>query len=147
MTHRRDKDVVNDGLVAGLRMEPKLAQKLCEEARRLAPRAVHGRVKGDVAEFARSLLRRGLGWTHDQSEAMEALELKPKRLTGLTLETAVHTRLHQLATHRFSGNVASAARHLLRIGLGVDEAESLRREDAFASLAAALREVREAHEI
>jgi hypothetical protein len=145
MTLRRDKDVVNDACVAALRMEPALAQHLCAEAIRLAPRVVHRRTKGDVAEFARSLLRRGLGWTHTQSEMMEATELKPRRLGGLTLEAAVYRRLQELAGKHFNGNVASTARHLLRVGLGVDAGESLQREERFASLAAALREVREAH--
>jgi hypothetical protein len=146
MTLRRDKDVVNDACVAALRMEPALAQHLCAEAIRLAPRVVHRLTKGDVAEFARSLLRRGLGWTHQQSEVMEATELKPKRLGGLVLEAPVHRRLHELAGKHFNGNVASATRHLLRVGLGMAVEESLQREEKFASLAAALREVREAHQ-
>jgi len=146
MTLRRDKDVVNDACVKALRMEPQLAQKLCEEARLLAPRFVHRKSKGDVAEFSRSLIRRGLGWSHEQSELMEATELKPKRVGGLTMEPAVHRRLTELAQRHFGGGVASAARHLLRLGLGMNEGESLRREEKFASLAAAIREVREAHE-
>lgn len=146
MTLRRDKDVVNDACVKALRLEPALAKLLCAEARELAPRIVHRQRKGDVAEFARSLVRRGLGWSHQQSELMEATELKPRRLGGLTMETVVYNRLNELATRHFSGNVASATRHLLRLGLGVSEQESLQREERFASLAQALREVREAYE-
>ena len=146
MTLRRDKAVVNAACVAALRMEPKLAQLLCKEARERAPRLVHREMKGDVAELARSLIRQGLGWTHAQSEMMEVTELKPERHAGLVMEAIVHRRLTELARQRFSSNLAAATRHLLRIGLDIPEDESLQREEKFASLARALRELRGAHE-
>ncbi len=55
---RRDRGVYNGSVIAGLRLEPELAQALVEYARGQA--AAHGEARANVASAARDLLRRGL---------------------------------------------------------------------------------------
>jgi hypothetical protein len=147
--HRRDWKVKNASVITGLRLEPAIASQLCYAARE---HAVDERGRGDVAQMARYFIRTGLGYTTAQSNALEDGTLKPKRLCGLALEEEVERRLVEHAREVFwnrypAGRAAltPTARHLIRLGLGMPAAESLRREEQFASLAAALREVREAH--
>jgi len=135
---RRDHQTKNASVIGGLRLEADVAQRLCEAARTHAADK-HGR--GDVAQMARYYVRTGLGYTAEASNTLEDKAPKPERLCGLTLEKDVMVRL------RASGaNVSAVARHFIRRGLGFSDAESRRREEKFAALAEALREIREAHE-
>lgn len=134
---RRDKGTKNSSVITGLRLEPDVAQDLCTYARAHALDE-HGR--GDVAQMARFFIRTGLGWSPTQSNELEDRVLKPSRLCGLALETPVMLKLENYG--RGLGTSA-AARHLIRLGLGMADAESRQREERFAAMATALRDVRE----
>lgn len=66
---RRDKDVRDSSVIAGLRMEPELAQALVNHARDLAEQL--GLQKANVAATTRHLLRVALGWNENKSLAAE----------------------------------------------------------------------------
>jgi len=102
------------------------------------------RAEGNVAVMARYLIAVGLGWSPAAANTIEERHQKPRRLCGLALDTETYTRLQGTAA-QLELTPTGAARHLLRCGLGLDPMESLKREETFASLAQALREVREAH--
>lgn len=66
---RRDKGLSASSVIAGLHMEPELATALSDQAREHA--AANGLKTVNVAAFSRHLLRMGLGWTTDDSLAVE----------------------------------------------------------------------------
>lgn len=133
---RHDKDTKRSAVISGLRCEPVLATKL-----RIA--AVE-RAEGDVAMLARYLIHTQLGWSHEDAVDLEERHAKPSRLRGLAMPHHSYVLLERRALD-LGLRVTSTARHLLRLGLGVSEQESLEREEKFSSLAQALREVREAY--
>ena len=135
--HRRDKGITYASIITGLRLESDLATRLRAAATE--------RAEGNVAVLARFLLATGLGWSAEAANTSEDRDLKPRKLCGLAVPEELYTRLRGAAA-RLHLAPTGAARHLLRRGLGVDELTSLQREEKFASLAAALHEVREAHE-
>ena len=67
--YRRDKDVRDGSVIAGLRMEPALAQALTGRAREIALQL--GLPKANIAATARHLLRVALGWPAKDSLARE----------------------------------------------------------------------------
>lgn len=146
MNRRRDFHVKNDSVISGLRLESDIAKQLCDAAR---ANAADAKGIGDVAQMARYLIRTGLGYTDVQSNAFEDAMLKPYRLRGLALEDEVARKLYEMARRlrvNWSTTVVgptAAARHLIRVGLGVPIEESERREQRFAALAAAKREIME----
>lgn len=135
---RRDRGVKNTSVISGLRLEADAATRLCDRAREQAV----DKGKGDVAQLARYYIRIGLGYSHQEANALEVTELKPKQVRGLVLETAVEAHLRR-RQYTLGLGCAGTARHLIRLGLGYSKEESLRREERFASLAAAIQEVRE----
>ncbi len=138
--HRRDKDIRNASVCTGLRLEPTLAKRLCDEARKRA--LVGTPPRGDVAMMARALLREGLGIDAETSNTMEDQAPKPEGIAGLRFEAGLKRSLQRYAKAQ-GLSVTGAARHLLRVGLGYADKESRDIEQRFATLAAALREVRE----
>ena len=75
--HRRDDGTKNASVCTGLRLEPDLARRLCTAAVEQA--------EGDVAQFARYILRTQLGASSEVALVMEPGP-KPKRLCGLALD-------------------------------------------------------------
>lgn len=138
---RRDKDIRNASVCTGLRLEPALAQRLCDEARKRA--LVGNPPRGDVAMMARALIREGLGIDTVTSNTMEDQAPKPEGIAGLKFEAGLKKALQRYAKAQ-GLSVTGAARHLLRVGIGYTDSESRTIEQRFATLAAALREVREA---
>lgn len=144
---RRDKDVINSSVITGLRMEPALAAKLCEFA--LQYGTTIGLKRGDVAGATRYLLRLGLGQAADNAamaglggagrgRAREAgvlagIRLDPDIVDGLRGTPRGHSG--QLAGVGDLLNAAGSARHLLRLGLGWSQEESLNAEDRFQQIA------------
>ncbi len=134
--HRNDKGITGGSVITGLRLEPELAARLRDAATE--------RAEGRVAVLARFLIATGLGRSAEAATQDEQSALKPRKLCGLAVSHTMYKRLEEDAAS-LELSITGCARHLLRVGLGFDAMESLRREEAFASLAAALREVREAH--
>lgn len=124
-------------IITGLRCEPDLARRLRDAAREQTE-------KGDIAVTARYLLHTQLGLSDSDAHHMEQTMLKPARLCGLALPTKSYLDLERRA-RREGLTITATARHLLRLALEVSHEESFRREETFTSLAAALKEVREAH--
>lgn len=124
---RRDKGVKGGSVITGLRIERDVAQTLCDEATTNA--------QGNVAELARFHIRRGLGATAAQANALEENEmLVSSGLAGLSLDATTIARLvHEAARREMTK--AGLARHLIRRGLRVPEAESMQREAGFRALA------------
>lgn len=130
MTHRRDKGLSHDGCIAGLRMERDFAALLSNRARRDAG--------GNVAELTRYMLRRQLGYTHEQANGAEeqmvgtiviARGLRGDKLLGRTIQ--------QYMGRTSLDSRSAAVRHLLRLALGYEEDESMRREAGFSAIASA----------
>ncbi len=134
--HRNDKGITGGSVITGLRLEPELAARLRDAATE--------RAEGRVAVLARFLIATGLGRSAEAAIQDEQSTLKPRKLCGLAVSDRMYTRLEEDAAS-LQLSITGCVRHLLRAGLGFDAVESLRREETFASLAAALREVREAH--
>lgn len=151
-THLRRRDLFIKGgsVLAGLRCERELAQRLCDFAREnvradLTQPASRAN-PGDVSEAARYLLRRGVGLSHEAAARVEVAERGVSgALAGLAVDAGTLAQLYK-HQQRYSLTRAGTARHLLRLGLGMDVNDSLAREQHFAAIAAVLREIREARE-
>lgn len=126
---RRHKDLSNDGCIAGLRLEADLAKRLAEEAR--------ARSDGNVSELARYYLRTGCGLSHSEANHREATIKPTKLVRGLRIEEDLARRLDRVTGHARLVGRAAGARHLIRLGLGYEEEESIRREAGFAAIASA----------
>ena len=134
--HRRDKNVKGASVIAGARMEPDLAQRLCAAAIERAT-GKHGR--GDVAQLARYLIRIGLGIPHDQANVREEqAALGDCGVPGLKLEADVCQQLSRVADQLGLGKLGTV-RHYVRLGLGIRNEVSLNREERFAEIASAKR--------
>lgn len=134
--HRRDKNVKFASVVAGARMEPDLAQRLCAAAIERAPDK-YGR--GDVAQLARYLIRTGLGIPHSEANIREEqAELDNCGVPGVRLEADVCQQLARAADHLGLGKLG-VVRHYIRLGLGIRNEVSLQREERFAEIASAKR--------
>lgn len=133
---RNDKGITGGSVITGLRLEPELAARLRDAATEHA--------EGRVAVLARFLIATGLGRGADAATQDEQDTIKKRKLCGLAVSDDMYDRLETRAA-QLQLQITGCIRHLLRVGLKIDAMESLRREETFASLAAALREVREAH--
>ena len=134
--HRRDKNVRFASVIAGVRLEPDVAQRLCAAAIERVPDK-HGR--GDVAQLVRYLIRTGLGIPHDQANAREErVDIANCGVPGLRLEADVCQQLARAADH-LGLNKLATVRHYIRTGLGIRNEVSLQREERFAEIASAKR--------
>ena len=134
--HRRDRNVKSASVIAGARMEPDLAQRLCAAAIDRVPDE-HGR--GDVAQLARYLVRTGLGIPHSEANIREErADLADCGVPGLKLEADVCQQLARAADHHGLNKLATV-RHFIRLGLGIRNEVSLQREERFAEIASAKR--------
>lgn len=144
--YRRDKDVKGGSVIAGLRMESALAQKLTDYAREHASDA-NG--KADVAAATCFLLRVGLGAA--VNTALDAERSPGSRvanvITGLRVKRDLVTMLNRrVEQNQRLGDVpalnrAATARHLLRLALDYSEETSFEIEGHFASIADAKHEI------
>jgi hypothetical protein len=132
---RRHKDLTRSGCIAGLRMETDLAQKLADAARE--------RSDGNVAELARYFIRTGTGLSHAEANRREETLKPDKMVRGLRIEEDLVARLDRFTRHARLDSRAGGARHLLRLALGINEVESLKREVGFAAVAAARQGMRD----
>ena len=131
MTTRRDKNVRGGSVITGFRMEPDLAQRLTEYARRNL--VVND--KADIAAAARYLLRTQLG-----KPSHESLD-PPGGLTESTRGMKMEKWLVQsigvwIDRQDVQLSFVGAIRHLIRLGLGYNAKLSLQRESKFAELSA-----------
>jgi hypothetical protein len=134
--HRRDKNVRFASVIAGVRLEPDLAQRLCAAAIERAP---DERGRGDVAQLARYLVRTGLGIPHSEANIREErAELGNCGVPGLRLEVDVCQQLARTAD-QLGLNKLATVRHYIRLGLGIRKEVSLQREERFAEIASAKR--------
>lgn len=134
--HRRDKNVKSASVIAGARLEPDVAQRLCAAAIERVPDK-HG--LGDVAQLVRYLVRTGLGIPHSEANAREErAALGDCGVPGLKLETDVCQQLARHADH-LGLNKLATVRHYIRLGLGLRNEVSLQREERFAEIASAKR--------
>jgi hypothetical protein len=139
--HRRDKDIKNASVIAGLRMEPDLARVLTAYALDHMEQDRDGRV--DVGLVTRYLLRIGLGWSAGNASDM-GVHRTSTAVPGLRVEPALLKRIEKARDNRGHAGRAAAIRHILRMQLGFTEEASLAREDNFERIAAARREMAEA---
>jgi hypothetical protein len=124
---RRDKGIKGGSVLTGLRLERDVAQALCDQATTNA--------QGNVAELARFHIRRGLGATAAQANHLEETEnVISSGLAGLSLDAATIALL-VIGAARREMSKAGLARHFIRRGLGMSEAESVKREAGFTALA------------
>lgn len=134
--HRRDKNIKFASVIAGVRMEPDLAQRLCAAAIERV-QDEHGR--GDVAQLARYLIRTGLGIPHSEANAREErADVANCGVPGLKLESDVCQQLARTAD-QLGLNKLATVRHYIRLGLGIRNEVSLQREERFAEIASAKR--------
>ena len=131
MTNRRDKNVRGASVISGHRMEPDLAQRLTEYARK---NFVDNRGLADVARAARFLLRSQLGFVNADDHG-----LLPEIMRGLKVEEALLEGVQRYQIQQELSSQLSAARHLIRLGLGYRPELSLQREQRFAEIASAKR--------
>lgn len=134
---RRDANTKGASVITGLRLEPETAQQLCERAIEDARDEKTGR--GDVSELARYFIRTGLGMTPNDANRREAVGAFAACVAGLKMEPDLCARLAS-AARRLGVTKAGAARHLVRLGLGFSEENSLEREAHFAELASSKKE-------
>ena len=137
--HRRDKDIKSASVIAGVRLEPDAAQRLCAAAIERASDGHPQRPRGDVAQLVRYFVRTGLGIPHDDANAREErAELGDCGVPGLKLEADVCQQLARSADH-IGLNKLATVRHYIRLGLGIRPEVSLQREERFAEIASAKR--------
>jgi hypothetical protein len=137
---RRDKDTKNASVIAGLRMEPKLAVKLTAWALANIPRDTQNRT--DVGAAARWLLYIGLGASSDTALRLEQEPRPSPVVPGLRL---AQRTIDSIETHslRLRLNRAATVRHLLRLQLGWTAEASLETEGNYAAIAEARRALME----
>lgn len=130
---RRDGRSVRASVIPGIRLEADTAQKLVDKACQLAPVEPKktGAACGDVGATVRYFIRVGLRLP-DQSRA----KVNACGIAGLHLDSYTCTKLSVYAED-MDLNKAGAVRHLIRLGLGMDDETSLERERYFAELAGA----------
>ena len=128
---RRHKGTKSGASIPGLRLEADVAQALTGHARE--------ETAGDVAAMVRMLLHKGLGISVDVDDTPRA-----RIIAGLVLCKTAGRALQAHAKRETNGNVAAMARHLVRVGLGWPVDESRRREEMFARIAKAKRELYDA---
>ena len=132
---RYDGRSVRASVIPGIRLEAETAQKLVDAACSLAPaQKKTGAACGDVGATVRHFIRTGLGL-----RAQERAKVGPCGIAGLHLDTYTCSKLNTYAAE-MDLNKAGAVRHLIRLGLGIDDEASLERERYFAELAGAHRD-------
>lgn len=119
-------------VIPGVRLEAETAQKLVDAACARAPVAPKkaGAACGDVGATVRLFIRQGLRLREQPGARVFACGI-----AGLHLDTYTCEKLSAYADE-IGLNKAGAVRHLIRLGLGIDDEASLERERYFAELAA-----------
>lgn len=136
---RRDWHTKGGNVIKGYRLEPAAAQSLTAYAREnfCNPETQ----VCDIAAAARFILRTQLGWA--ASNATDPIRLGvPTR--GMAVEQRLLDAVEKRRSHLGLPSFVGTVRHLLRLGVGIDEEESLRREARFAEIAAMRKEIMEA---
>lgn len=130
---RYDGRSVRASVIPGIRLEADTAQKLVDAACGLAPARPkkEGLACGDVGATVRHFIRTGLGL-----QPQPAARVAACGIAGLHLDAHTCTKLSVYADEA-GLNKAGAVRHLIRLGLGMDDETSLERERYFAELAGA----------
>jgi hypothetical protein len=128
---RYDGRSVRASVIPGIRLEAETAQRLVDAACSIAPAPPkkHGLGCGDVGATVRHFIRVGLGMPLRESVRVAACGI-----AGLHLDSDTCERLTAYADE-IGLNKAGAVRHLIRLGLGIDDEASLERERYFAELA------------
>lgn len=143
---RRDADVKNSSVITGLRLEPELAHRLVESARKAAektnPRT--GRPIADVATHTRDLLRQHfkVQRSDDVLGDRPPAGMQGSPIAGLKLDPPLAAAIRAFRGSRLG--IAGSVRHALRLALGWTVEDSLRQERKFAEIAASKRELFEA---
>ena len=130
LPHRRHKNTKGGSVIAGLRMDPALAEALTERAH--ANAAVDGALKGDIAATARTLLRAML--RVPVLRVAGQLQGKNTQIAGLRCEPALLQALNK-AQANWGLSLAGTTRHLLRVALDIPAEESLEIEERFTIIA------------
>lgn len=130
---RRDGRSVRASVIPGIRLEADTAQALVDKACQLAPVGPKktGAACGDVGATVRHFIRLGLGLHAQQGAKVAACGI-----AGLHLDSYTCAKLGVYAAD-MDLNKAAAVRHLIRLGLGMNDETSLERERYFAELAGA----------
>lgn len=132
---RRDRQTKGGNVIAGFFMEPALALSLTNYARaHFAKGATPETAVADLAAAARYLLRVQLRQTPAEDAGRSLSEATRGMRVDAALDKALK-RYHASTGLSFNG----AVRHLVRLGLGVSDEESVQREEHFATLADARR--------
>jgi len=135
--HRRDKGTTGGSVITGLRLEADAAARLREHAVQ--------RAGGDITEMVRYYVRAGLGFTHDDINRREAAgQLGNSGVAGLRLEADAAGQLGRIADEHGMARTG-LVRHYVRLGLGYQEKVSFQREERFARIAAARRELADSY--
>jgi hypothetical protein len=127
LPYRRDKDIKNSSVIAGLRMEPKLAQALTEWAR------AHARDednRANVVRAVRYLLGEACGFDAERHHGTQSFMIAAGLRGSKAFSEAVTAYCK-----RMEMPPASAIRHALRTQLGWDAEDSLETEQGFAEIA------------
>lgn len=137
---RRDEHVKGGNVIPGFRLEPKAAQALTDYAR--GNFCVNDQTHPptcDLAAATRFLLRTQLGWL--PSNALDTEQLS-EATRGCAMEPRLKKAIERYQAKQGLNGFLPAVRHLLRLGLGYDFAESMEIEQGFAVLAARYGELR-----
>lgn len=124
---RRDEKTKGNNVIKGFRMEPDLARRLTDYARKHFVDAEDDRA--DLARTARWLLRTALSISPAEDTGKH-----PVKTRGLMMDSMLFTAIER--ERKSAGlSLVGAIRHVLRIALGVEPSESLSRERRFAMIA------------
>jgi hypothetical protein len=135
---RRDEHVKGANVIPGFRLEPKAGQALTKYARQHFCTDEDTPPRCDLAAAARYLLRTQLGWSPGNALDTDSLD-EPTR--GCRMELRLKTAIEKYQTKQGISGFLGTVRHLLRLGLGYDFAESMEIEQRFAAFAGARQEL------
>jgi hypothetical protein len=139
--HRRDYGTTGGSVITGMRLEADAAARLREAAIALA--------EGNIVELVRYYVRTGLGYAPDDISRREAAgtgsdSTSNSGVAGLRLEKDASTKLKVRADEHGMARVG-LVRHYVRLGLGIRKEVSFQREERFARIAAARRELADSY--
>lgn len=135
---RRDEHVKGGNVIPGFRLEPKAAQKLTAYARQHFCTEQTAPPTCDLAAAARFILRTQLGRSPGNALDNDPLTESTR---GCKMEPWLKTAIEKYETKQSMSGFLSTVRHLLRLGLGYDFAESMEIEQRFAAVAGARQEL------